>query len=200
MARTLVAVGPVVCVENLLFGVLFHLGESYLSTGAFRSVDVLRLEGAVASGNWQHFVHRYYSGFVAINMIGPLIKGLAKTLEQCFRKPITIQYPEQRREVAERFRGHPRLLRDTDGRVKCVACCLCATVCPSRAITIEPGTAGMHEKYPRQFIVDLARCIYCGFCEEACPKGAIQLNRKYELARYERLQLIYDREKLLEDD
>lgn len=134
-------------------------------------------------------------------MIGPFIKGLAKTLEQFFRKPITIRYPEEKREVSPRFRGHPRLLRDEQGKIKCVACLLCATVCPSRAIAIEPAAGEqMHEKYPREFIVDLTRCIYCGFCQEACPKDAIRLNRKYELAQYEIPALIYAKEKLLEEE
>ncbi|SMC20340.1 NADH dehydrogenase subunit I [Desulfacinum hydrothermale DSM 13146] len=133
-------------------------------------------------------------------MIGPLLKGLGKTLEQMFRKPITIEYPEKKREVSERFRGHPRLLRDETGRIKCVACHLCETICPSKAITVVPeGGPQMHDKHPREFIVDLARCIFCGFCQEACPKGAIMLNRKYELAQYRRDVLIYDKEKLLEE-
>jgi len=58
----------------------------------------------------------------------------------------------------------------------------------------------MHQKYPRRFVVDLARCIYCGFCEEACPKAAIKLNRRYELAQYDRNLLIYDKEQLLKSD
>jgi len=133
-------------------------------------------------------------------MLGPLVKGLAKTFEQLFRKPITIEYPEKKREVSERFRGHPRLLRDENGRLKCVACHLCETVCPSKAISIEPEAGEtMHEKRPRQFVVDLTRCIFCGFCQEACPKGAIMLNRKYELAQYDKRALIYDKEKLLQD-
>lgn len=130
-------------------------------------------------------------------MIGPFIKGLAKTLEQFFRKPITIQYPEQKREVSERFRGHPFLLKHENGEPRCVACGLCEAVCPSMAITVTPGTRGMHEKYPTEFVIDLARCIYCGFCEEACPKAAIALNRKYELSRYDREELIYHKEILL---
>jgi NADH-quinone oxidoreductase subunit I len=134
-------------------------------------------------------------------MIAPFLKGLAKTLEQCFRKPITIRYPEEKREVSERFRGHPRLLKDETGKVKCVACQLCMTVCPSGAITVEPAAGeGMHEKYPKTFVVDLTRCIFCGFCEAACPKQAIKLNRKYELAQYDKDVLYYDKEKLLSEE
>mgnify|MGYP006283420747 FL=1 len=134
-------------------------------------------------------------------MFVPLIKGLAKTLEQCFRKPITIRYPEQRREIPPRFRGNPRLLADEQGRPKCVACMLCATVCPSQAITIEPAEGEeMHIKYPKKYEIDLSRCIYCGFCEEACPVNAIELTRNYELSQYERSKLIYDKDRLLKED
>ncbi|MDD3579968.1 MAG: NADH-quinone oxidoreductase subunit I [Desulfobacca sp.] len=130
-------------------------------------------------------------------MIYPLIKGLATTLRHCVSKPITLQYPEEKRQVYPRFRGHPELQVDEDGRLKCVACTLCMTVCPSRAITkITPAEGPNHEKYPAEFVIDLTRCIFCGFCQEACPKAAIALNNKYELAQYDKRVLIYDLEKL----
>ncbi len=91
--------------------------------------------------------------------------------------------------------------RDEKGKLRCVACQLCATVCPSGAITVEPAAGQeMHEKYPRKFVIDVARCIFCGYCQQACPKDAIRLNRKYELSEYDRNKLLYDREKLLEGE
>ena len=123
---------------------------------------------------------------------------MAKTLQQMFRPPITIQYPEERREVSPRFRGRPQLVTDESGNAKCVACCLCATICPPQAISIEPAEGEMHEKYPASFVIDLSRCIYCGFCQEACPKGAIRLSQEYELAQYQRKELVYTKERLME--
>jgi NADH-quinone oxidoreductase chain I len=126
-------------------------------------------------------------------MIIPLIKGLATTLRMFFSRPITQQYPEEKREMAPRWRGHPELTVDPDGRRRCVACTLCMVVCPSNAIRgIVAAEGPEHEKYPVQFTIDLQRCIFCGLCQEACPKGAIKLNNLYELAQYEKSVLIMD--------
>ena len=67
-------------------------------------------------------------------MIIPFLKGLATTLRMVFTKPITQQYPEEKREMYPRWRGHPQLTIDPDGRRRCVACTLCMVVCPSNAI------------------------------------------------------------------
>ena len=129
-------------------------------------------------------------------MIIPLIKGLATTLRMVFSKPITLQYPEERKEMAPRWRGHPELTVDPDGRRRCVACTLCMVVCPSNAIRgIVAAEGPEHEKYPVEFTIDLQRCIFCGLCQEACPKGAIKLNNLYELAQYEKSVLILDIER-----
>jgi NADH-quinone oxidoreductase subunit I len=126
-------------------------------------------------------------------MIIPLLKGLATTLRHVFTKPITLQYPEEKRQVAPRFRGHPELTINEDGRRRCVACTLCMVVCPSNAIKgIEPAEGPEHEKYPVAFTIDLTRCIFCGLCQEACPKGAIKLNNLYELAQYDKSLLTLD--------
>lgn len=91
---------------------------------------------------------------------------------------VTVQYPEERKPYAARFRGKHRLMRRDDDQVRCVACMLCATACPANCITI---VAAEHddpsiEKYPSKFEIDLLKCIYCGFCEEACPCDAIRMD------------------------
>jgi NADH-quinone oxidoreductase chain I len=124
-------------------------------------------------------------------MIIPFLKGLATTLRMVFTKPITQQYPEEKREMFPRWRGHPQLTIDPDGRRRCVACTLCMVVCPSNAIRGIVAAEGTdHEKYPVQFTIDLQRCIFCGLCQEACPKGAIKLNNAYELAQEDKSALI----------
>jgi len=130
-------------------------------------------------------------------MIIPLIKGLGTTLKAIFSKPVTILYPEQRRPVSDRFRGRPELQRHSNGKLRCVACTLCKTVCPSQCITkIVPAEGSNGEKYPVEFEIDLSRCIFCGFCQEACPAAAIALNKEYELAQYDKKVLIYTIETL----
>jgi len=124
-------------------------------------------------------------------MIIPFLKGLATTLRMVFTKPITQQYPEERREMFPRWRGQPQLTIDPDGRRRCVACTLCMVVCPSNAIRgIVAAEGPEHEKYPVEFTIDLQRCIFCGLCQEACPKGAIKLNNAYELAQEDKAALI----------
>ncbi len=139
-----------------------------------------------------------------IKDIRALIGGLAETLGYFFKttllgKPVTLQYPEERWTPYPRFRGLHRLLRTEEGKEKCVACCLCAAVCPSRCITIETGENAQHEKYAQRYEIDIARCIFCGYCVEACPVGALLMSGDYELAEYSRDRLVYTKERLLRD-
>ena len=99
------------------------------------------------------------------------------------------------------YRGVHRLNKDEQGRVKCVACMLCATACPAHCIDIVGATAPDswpdREKYCESFVIDELRCIYCGMCEEACPVEAIELTGLYDLTGLSREQMIFDKTKLL---
>ena len=117
---------------------------------------------------------------------------------------VTMEYPEEKWPMPDRYRGAPALVKDPEGRVKCVACQLCEFVCPPRAITIHPGempagsSNGKIEKYAREFEINMLRCIYCGLCEEVCPEQAIFLRQEYALTGFDRKDLIHDKQKLLE--
>ena len=143
-----------------------------------------------------------------------VFKGLGTTLKHMFKAigkgpgNKVMEYPEERREdipveqgglYKPYFRGVHRLNRDEDGRVRCVACFMCATACPARCIHIEGAQAPWddREKYPAKFDIDELRCIYCGMCEEACPVDAIELTPVYDLVGLTRQEMIFDKEKLL---
>ena len=116
-------------------------------------------------------------------------------------KAITMQYPEEQHVPSANYRGVHRLNKDEHGRVKCVACMLCATACPAHCIDIVGATAPPtwpdREKYPEIFVIDELRCIYCGMCEEACPVEAIELTGLYDLTGLTREEMIFDKTKLL---
>ena len=95
---------------------------------------------------------------------------------------LTMEYPEVQHQPSANYRGVHRLNKDDQGRVKCVACMLCATACPVHCIDIVGATAPEawtdREKYCQSFVIDELRCIYCGMCEEVCPEEAIFLKKE----------------------
>lgn len=137
--------------------------------------------------------------------IPAIAAGIGTTVKRMFGKNETRQYPEVEPDIPPNYRGVHRLNRDDQGRVKCVACFLCQTVCPAKCITIEatatdktdPNWAD-RDKYPATFEIDELRCIYCGMCEQACPVDAIELTSIYDLTGLSREEMIFDKEKLLE--
>ena len=97
-----------------------------------------------------------------------------------FRKgALTTYYPEETRaDYAAGNRGKHVLTQRPDGRPQCIACNLCATVCPAKVIEIEAGfdpDDPAHPKYPVRFEIDYSRCVFCGLCVEACPEDAIRM-------------------------
>ena len=128
-----------------------------------------------------------------------LIQGLGVTFRyQDPREIYTEQYPLERPQVAERYRGAPRLNvnPDTDETL-CIACDLCALACPENLIVVS---SERNEKTRRKeltnFTYDLSRCMFCGLCEDACPVDALELTQDFELANYTREGMIWDRQTL----
>lgn len=136
--------------------------------------------------------------------IPDILSGMMKSIRHAFRPRFTVQYPEVRKELAPRFRGEHRLKVDEHGRMKCVACYMCATVCPAKCIHIlateAPEDWDGREKIPLKFEIDELRCIFCGYCVEACPKDAIEMTTKVPRVYATRSEFVYDMNKLMTND
>jgi NADH-quinone oxidoreductase subunit I len=136
--------------------------------------------------------------------VRPILLGLWITFKNMIRTLFgrqwsTIQFPEEKRKNSGRYRGIHILTAREDGSPKCVACYMCATVCPAECIYIEAGERPekLIEKYPTRFEIDLLRCVYCGFCVDACPEEAIIMSRENDLVGTTRAELIIDRDRLM---
>lgn len=140
----------------------------------------------------------------ALDGVKAVVAGMGTTLKEMVSKPVTIQYPEEKRPVHTRFKGRHVLKRYDNGLEKCIGCSLCSAACPADAIFVEaaqntdderysPG-----ERYARVYEINMIRCIFCGYCEDACPTEAIVLGDNYELSFMERRAVIYPKEMLLE--
>ena len=139
----------------------------------------------------------------SLQILWAVVKGMSLTFRHLFRKPVTFNYPNQKRAQSPRFRGVHRLQRYSDGKERCVGCGLCSVVCPSNAIYLEaaentPDNMVSHgERHARYYQIDMLRCIFCGFCEEACPEDAIVMGPNWEAASTHRDEFIYTKDRLL---
>src|SRR5262247_1061162 len=130
-------------------------------------------------------------------MIREMLTGMGITLRKLFVRPVTVQYPDQRPDVPERYRGRIILTRDPSGEERCVACYLCSAACPVDCITISAAEREDGRRYPEAFRINFNRCIFCGLCAEACPTLALQMTTEFEMAETDARELIYDKEYLL---
>ena len=118
------------------------------------------------------------------------IKGLAVTFATFFRKPVTTQYPKNRKPVEMRFMGFPVLTWDEKiGEPFCTGCMVCVRYCPTQCMTAVMKDNPLREegKSPRRKIVDsfeinLGRCILCGICVDVCNFDAIEMSHEHELS------------------
>ena len=120
-----------------------------------------------------------------------MLKGFAVTLTNLRRKPVTIQYPEEKVPQHPRFRGQ----EFTWYEERCTGCASCAKFCPLGIIRIVTDPHGGHEQEGGSYRVDVfdidqGRCMYCGLCVEACPYDALDMGSGFEGARYRREDLV----------
>jgi NADH-quinone oxidoreductase subunit I len=130
----------------------------------------------------------------------PLRQGIAT------RGIFTVEYPDEKLAVPERFRFIPFLIVENydhperPGHDWCTSCGICAKVCPPQCIWIVRGTdpnTGRPKPEPEEFYIDIDVCMNCGLCAEYCPFDAIKMDHDYELASYDRTTThVFDKKRL----
>lgn len=122
--------------------------------------------------------------------IKSLLIGMGITFKYLIKKPVTMQYPEEKWTMPDRYRGVVSLVIDEKtGKHRCIACLNCVRTCPNYSLSMESAVDENKKKYPVKFKLELGKCIFCGLCVEACPTKALEMNKEYELAFYTREEM-----------
>lgn len=155
----------------------------------------------------RHFVGTYLDDLrYGFRKYSPDVDNFAERQGTRGTGALTVQYPEEKVAMPERFRFVPFLVvEDYDhperpGKDWCTSCGICSKVCPPQCIWIvrsnDPVT-GRPVPEPEAFFIDIDICMNCGFCAEFCPFDAIKMDHDYELASYDRTtNHIFDKDKL----
>ena len=135
-----------------------------------------------------------------------LLKGLVTTVKTTFRKPVTVQYPDEHLPLSPRYMGFPALIWDKKvDEPACTGCMVCMRNCPTECITVTMKDNPRHaegtstrRKIVDDFSINYARCILCQICVEVCNFDAIVMTDLHEAAVGVRSDLKADMKRLFE--
>jgi NADH-quinone oxidoreductase subunit I len=131
-----------------------------------------------------------------MSLLRAIARAMAITFRNLFRKPVTIHYPEVKRQYPDRFRGFLALMYEKDtGEEACIGCRLCEYVCPPQVIKVEMLKAAKRN-YAKTFTLELYACEYCELCVQVCPTDAIVMMKSVDLATSDRRELLLDKDRL----
>ncbi len=139
--------------------------------------------------------HNTYLGLV-FGAIKTLLVGMKTSIKVYFRKKVTEQYPENRKELKmfDRFRGTLTMPHNEKNEHHCIACGLCDIACPNDTIKVISKNIetedGKKKRILDRYEYNLGSCIFCMLCVNACPHDAITFDQDFEHAVFDRSKLI----------
>jgi NADH-quinone oxidoreductase subunit I len=134
------------------------------------------------------------------------LRSIATAAKSFMRPTVTVQYPQELRPRAERYRASFALLHEENGDEACIGCLQCERICPSKVISIkgpakrDSPITGKKRSYADDFTLDLSACIFCELCVQVCPADAIVMTREQEQPAYGRESLVLTFAKLYENE
>ena len=132
----------------------------------------------------------------AVTIAAAVVKGMRITLQNLFRKPVTVHYPTVARRFPDRFRGLLALTYDKEtGEENCIGCRLCEFICPPAVIKVEM-LKGEKRNDAKTVTLELYACEFCELCVQVCPTDAIIMMKSFDLSTSDRREMLLDKDRL----
>jgi NADH-quinone oxidoreductase subunit I len=112
--------------------------------------------------------------------------GMKITGKYLLQKPITVQYPDERLPIPNRYRGIHYLEQE-----KCIDCLACARACPIDCIEMDAVRHGKELEWI-SFTLDYQKCMFCELCVYPCPKDCIHMGTEFAFVSYDRSEFVHD--------
>jgi NADH-quinone oxidoreductase subunit I len=124
-----------------------------------------------------------------------VLVGMRITLQYCFAKTVTVQYPDLPPTVQPGVRGFHWYEIE-----RCSACKACARACPVDCIYIETSGPRKVDKETgisrggamKRWAIDYSKCMFCGLCTEPCPTECLKMGNLHDVSCYDRQSAIVE--------
>ncbi len=121
-----------------------------------------------------------------VDTVWTTLVGLRITGKYLLQKPITVQYPDERLPIPNRYRGIHYLEQE-----KCIDCLACARACPIDCIEMDAVRHGKELEWI-SFTLDYQKCMFCELCVYPCPKDCIHMGTEFAFVSYDRSEFVHD--------
>ena len=121
-----------------------------------------------------------------VDTLKTTLVGMRITGKYLLQKPITVQYPDERLPIPDRYRGIHYLEQE-----KCIDCLACARACPIDCIEMEAVRHGKELEWI-SFTLDYQKCMFCELCVYPCPKDCIHMGTEFAFVSYDRSEFKHD--------